>query len=343
LNIFFRYTFLLSAIIVVGLLSCKKEFSCEHCDTGNVITPPASNNQPPVAIAFYDSLNNQPPGSEFVSAKFSTDADGTIVSYQWRQVAGPATCSIAEPTNFETVISSQVQGVYQIELTVTDNGGQSGKDTVAIPITVGASSALVTANAGPDQTITLPLDSTYLDGSGSTPDGFTTPASTFIWNCIRGPRQYVLNLFNLTPALNLTTVSANGLVPGVYLYELRVTTPAGASDVDTVQITVINDPQLRNTVTYHDLEWTEGDIYGLGLLSTFISSSIKPDIFTQSGGIKPIEISLKASSSTPFTVVPFNSNSPFTWDAFPYSAWIMTIPNNPSLVGKRADLRVRFL
>lgn len=306
--------------------------------------PTPTGNQPPVAVAFYDSLNNQPPGSKFVSAKFSTDPDGRIVSYLWRKIAGPVPCVITQPTDFETVITNLVQGVYQIELTVTDNGGLSGKDTVIIAVNIAVSSATVIADAGPDQTITLPLDSTYLDGSGSLPNGFTisTP-SIFTWNCIRGPRQYVLNLSNLPPALNQTTVSANGLVPGIYFYELRVTIPGGLSDVDTVQVTVINDPQLKNSVTYHDLVWTEGDVYGLGQLSTFISSSIKPDIFTISGAIKPIEISLKGAPGSPFTIVPFKTNNTYTWDAQPYIAWIMTVPNNPLLLGKKADLRVRFL
>jgi hypothetical protein len=279
-----------------------------------------------------------------VSAKFSTDPDGRIVSYLWRKIAGPAPCLITQPTNFETVITNLVQGVYQFELTVTDTGGLNGKDTVSIAVSIAVAGPTVVANAGPDQTITLPLDSTYLDGSNSFPSGFNvSTSSTFTWKCIRGPRQQVLNVSNLTPALNQTTVFVNGLVPGVYLYELKVTIPSGLSDADTIQVTVINDPQLKNSVTYHDLVWTEKDISGTGQLTTVISSSVKPDIFTASGGVKPIEISLKDAATSPFTLVPFRTNNIYTWDARPYTAWIMTVPNNRSLVGKKADLRVRFL
>jgi hypothetical protein len=99
---------------------------------------------------------------------------------------------------------------------------------------------------------------------------------------------------------------------------------------------------LKNSVTYHDLAWTEKDLSGTGQLTTFISSSVKPDIFTPLGGVKPIEISLKSAAASPFTVVPFRTSNTYTWDARPYTAWIMTFPNNPSLVGKKADLRVRF-
>ena len=44
------------------------------------------------------------------------------------------------------------------------------------------------ADAGADQTITLPLDSTYLDGSRSSPSGFATPpGTTFRWTKVSGP------------------------------------------------------------------------------------------------------------------------------------------------------------
>jgi hypothetical protein len=134
------------------------------------------------------------------------------------------------------------------------------------------------------------------------------------------------------------------MIPGVYVFTLRIISAAGSSNTDTVKVTVLDDPQNRNTVTYHNLEWTEGDPFSLAQLTTFISSSTRPDIFTASGSIKPIEISLKLDPSTSFIVVPFRSiRGGYTWDASPYLAWIYTVPNNPLLVGRRSDLRVRFL
>ena len=336
---------LFTYLAIVILLSCSKEHSCENCGSATTVpVPTPAGNKPPVAIAFYDSLNNQPAGSELVTAKYSTDPDGTIVSYQWKSIGGPGTATIIAPTNYETVISNLITGVYLFELTVTDNGGLSAKDTVTIAVTIPVSSATVIANAGPDQTITLPLDSTYLDGSRSKPNGaIASTNTTFIWNCIKGPRQYVLNLFGLPGGLDRTTVSTNGLRPGTYWFELRVTVPGVASDVDTVVITVVDDPRLKNTVTYHDLAWTEGDPAARGQLTTFIATAVKPDLFTPTATVKPIEISLRPDAASSFVVIPFKSNTPFTWDAALYNAWIMTVPNNRSLLGKTSDLRVRFL
>ena len=329
------------------MLSCKKEYSCEKCaDPSNTIITPPPGNKPPIAVALYDSLNNQPAGSKFVTAKHSTDPDGRIVSYQWRKVKGPASGVIVDPTKFETVITNLVLGTYEIELTVTDNGGLSAKDTVAITVIIPLTNPAMFADAGPDQTITLPLDSTYLDGRLITLNGFN-PARpvNFYWAMISGP---------VLPPLTPPSISAGGLartlsvskkmVPGVYLFTFRMTSPSGSSNIDTMKVTVLDDPLNRNTVTYHDLEWAEGDPNTpVAQVTTFISSSLRPDIFTASGNIKPIEVSLKPDVASPFMTVPFRSNNGYTWDASPYVARIMTVPGNPALVGKKADLRVRFL
>jgi hypothetical protein len=110
-----------------------------------------------------------------------------------------------------------------------------------------------------------------------------------------------------------------------------------------MKVTVLDDPQNRNTVTYHELEWTEGDPSGLGPRTTFIATSLRPDIFTASRDIKPIEIFLKADATSPFIEVPFKSNTGYTWEASPYIAWITTVPNSPQLLGKKSDLRLKFL
>jgi len=72
-----------------------------------------------------------------------TDANGTIASYQWSQLSGPSTGSIASPAAATTAINSLVQGTYQFQLQVTDNQGATGKDTVQV--TVNAAGALLPA------------------------------------------------------------------------------------------------------------------------------------------------------------------------------------------------------
>lgn len=89
-----------------------------------------------------------------------TDADGTIASYQWRKISGPAGGTITSPTAAVTTVTALVAGVYIYELMVTDNQGATGTDTVQI--TVIAGNVKPKANAGPDQIITLPSTSLKL-------------------------------------------------------------------------------------------------------------------------------------------------------------------------------------
>ena len=115
-----------------------------------------------------------------------------------------------------------VQGVYQFELKVTDNNGATGKDTMQV--TVNAANIPPTANAGTDQTITLPTNTVSLNGSGTDADG---SISAYNWTKISGPSAGTIT--NTTSA----ATSVTGLVQGVYQFELKVTDNNGATGLDT--------------------------------------------------------------------------------------------------------------
>ena len=85
------------------------------------------------------------------------------------------------------------------------------------------------ANAGPDQTIVLPVDSVSLSGTATDSDG---TVAKYIWTKISGPIEYTI-----VAGSSLNT-AVNDLLQGVYKFELKVTDNAGATSVDTVQITV---------------------------------------------------------------------------------------------------------
>ncbi|HWA32372.1 MAG TPA: peptidoglycan-binding protein [Candidatus Paceibacterota bacterium] len=85
-----------------------------------------------------------------------------------------------------------------------------------------------TADAGPDQTITLPTDSVTLDGSGSSdPDG---TIASYVWTEVSGP--------STVDPDDVVGPDAGGLVEGTYVFELTVTDNDGATGTDTVSITV---------------------------------------------------------------------------------------------------------
>src|SRR6185312_7396837 len=156
------------------------------------------------------------------------DSDGTIVSYSWTQISGPSNYTIADANSPTTSVNSLVQGIYQFQLQVVDNDGAIGTDIVQVTVN-GAVNIPPVADAGSDQTITLPINSVTLSGSGTDADGSIT---NYNWTQISGPSS--ISIANsISPDIPLT-----GLIEGVYNFQLEVTDNDGATGADIIQVTV---------------------------------------------------------------------------------------------------------
>ena len=95
------------------------------------VTVNAAANIPPVANAGSDNTVTLPTNSLTVSGSGS-DADGTVVGYQWTKISGPSSYTIVDPISAVTNITGLVQGVYQFQLKVTDNTGATGTDIMQV-------------------------------------------------------------------------------------------------------------------------------------------------------------------------------------------------------------------
>jgi hypothetical protein len=207
-------------IVLLVHFSCKKDLSCENC----VI------NHPPIANAGTDQKITLPKDSILLDGSASTDPDGTIVSYKWTKISGPASSTIAQVDSSKILVKNLVMGVYKFELSVTDNGALLAKDTVLVIVDDPAVNQPPVANAAMDQTIILPTDTVLLNGTLSfDPDGTIT---SYKWTKISGPTSPNI----LKPDSSKTTVKA--LTTGVYQFELKVTDNGGLSAKDTMQVTV---------------------------------------------------------------------------------------------------------
>ncbi|MEO7483222.1 MAG: hypothetical protein ABIT81_05645, partial [Ferruginibacter sp.] len=193
-------------IVLTGVLlflSCQKELSCENC---------SGNNKPPIAIVGSDQIISLPTDSITVDGTASYDPDGTIVSYKWTKISGPASANIIKIDSSKTPVKSLIMGIYKFELTVKDNGGLSAKDTMMVIVNDPAVNQPPIANAGADQTITLPIDSVLLNGNLSfDPDGTIV---SYQWAKISGPAAY--NISNPTSV----QIKVDQLVQGNYQFEL---------------------------------------------------------------------------------------------------------------------------
>jgi ribosomal protein L14 len=185
-------------------------------------------NQPPVANAGNNIVLTLPLNSTTLNGGSSTDADGTIVSYTWARVSGPATFTLANANAAATGLTGLVQGTYTFRLTVTDNDGATATDDIIVTVNPAANQSPV-ANAGSDITITLPINATILTGSGYDPDG---TIASYAWTRVSGPATYTL------VNANAASTGLNGLVQGVYVFRLTVTDNSGATATDNVTVTV---------------------------------------------------------------------------------------------------------
>ncbi len=218
----FLLLLLSSLAVVVVFISCRKKNSCEGC---------ADNNQPPIAKAGFDQVITLPIDSISLDGSLSSDPDGTISSFQWIKLSGPASFTINNATVARTVVKNLAVGAYLFELKVTDNGGLSATDTMKVIVNDPAQpNRPPVANAGPDQTIVLPVNFVTLDGSGSTdPDN---NIASYTWTKISGPSS-----FNISNA-NAVQTQVTNLVQGVYQFELKVTDAGSLAANDTMTISV---------------------------------------------------------------------------------------------------------
>lgn len=167
-----------------------------------------------------------------------TDPDGTIVSYAWAQISG-TTATIANPSSATTGISGMTTaGVRIFRLIVTDNGGATGSSDVTITVNP-AGTPPPTVSAGPDQTITMPVNQVTLNGTA-------TNAVSYRWNYVSGPFTGTIN-----PQTALTTTILFNYMPGfpltaeTFVFSLTATNSQGVTAKDSVTITVNPAPVVK--------------------------------------------------------------------------------------------------
>ncbi|HSB91560.1 MAG TPA: T9SS type A sorting domain-containing protein, partial [Flavitalea sp.] len=183
-------------------------------------------NKLPIAVTNNDTLVHSASATLPLVGTLSSDPDGTIFRYQWRQVAGPSTIKPSNSTTATaTAAGMKLPGVYKFELKVTDNRASFSVDTISITVNTPP-----VASAGPDQVLNLPLNSTTLNGSTST-DANGTIVS-YAWTKTSGPTALTM----ATPLAANTTIS--GLTRGIYKFRLTVKDNQGAMKYDDVIIYV---------------------------------------------------------------------------------------------------------
>jgi len=162
----------------------------------------------------------------------STDPDGTIASYAWVQTAGPAVTLTGANTATPSFTAPTGPATLTFQLTVTDNNGATGTDSVTVNVNAG--NIAPTANAGADQTVDSGA-TVNLNGTGSNdPDG---TIASYAWVQTAGPAVTLTGANTATPSFTAPTG------PASLTFELTVTDNDGATGTDSVTINV-NPPPM---------------------------------------------------------------------------------------------------
>lgn len=189
----------------------------------------------PVAKASGNTAVSIATGATSLSATASTDADGKLVRYVWKQLSGPSTAIIVSSKQATTNVTGlTMAGTYLFQLTVVDNRANWSRDTISIAVSNIIPNSPPIADAGADISLSLPTSLTTLDGTASSdPDG---SIATSTWVQVSGPSAATI----ARPASLATEVS--DLVEGTYQFRLTVTDNAGASSSSLVTVTVLPIP-----------------------------------------------------------------------------------------------------
>ncbi|HWB59083.1 MAG TPA: glycoside hydrolase family 3 N-terminal domain-containing protein, partial [Chthoniobacteraceae bacterium] len=135
-------------------------------------------NVPPVADAGANQEILLPADSASLDGSKSQASEGTITSYKWAQVSGPATATIADASSAKTAVSGLKIGDYKFRLTIADKSG-TATDDVEISVKTPAK-----------------VDFQLLKPAAGTLET-TTRKPTFTWDACPGATKYELYL-NIT-------------------------------------------------------------------------------------------------------------------------------------------------
>ena len=162
--------------------------------------------------------------STSVSAVGTATSGQTITAYAWAVSSGTGT--FGSPTSASTTVTGLSSGANVLRCTVTQTDGQTAYKEVTITVNFPAP----TANAGTDQTITLPTSSANLSGSGTVASGQT---ASYLWTKVSGSgTQTITGNTTLIPTVSGMTSA------GDYVFQLKVTQTDNQFATSTVTIHV---------------------------------------------------------------------------------------------------------
>lgn len=211
------------------------QYSRPNIVNPGTLAPPVPIASIPTAVAGNSqviTLSTGSTGSAVIDGSSSSDAGGSIISYQWGKLSGPSGDQVINPSQARTTVNFNTSGNYTYQLIVTDNQGNTSASRVLIqvnpaPLPV---ASIPSAIVGNDQIVTLPLNTFILDGSSSKDIGGTI--TSYSWTKLSGPAgDAISNSDQSKTAVTVTNA-------GYYTYQLYITDNQGNISYRRLNITV---------------------------------------------------------------------------------------------------------
>jgi RHS repeat-associated protein len=205
-------------------------------------TPNGNRGVPPTGslVLAPNSFANQPVGSTQTLNVTATDASGLALA------ALPVSLIVTGANARELTGTTDAAGKVSFSYTGTNSGGDILQATAAIGSTTAYSNVVgidrgtnhaPTANAGPDQTITLPANIVTLTGTATDDGSPTNGTLTYTWQQISGPTVPMSNPNGLANTITFATA-------GSYVFRL-VINDGQLTATDDVTVLVNPDPNAN--------------------------------------------------------------------------------------------------
>ena len=190
---------------------------------------------PPAVSAGGNQTIIAPANSVTLSAIATKGSGGPIVSTTWSELSGPNTANLLSPGSISSTASNLIAGTYQFQVLVRDSVGSTANSTTMVVV-----QPLIPpkVNAGGNQTIFLPANSTTLTGT-ATPGSGGSFVST-LWAQRSGPNNASIS------SPNSLSTQVGGLVTGSYVFTLDDIDSVGEDASDSAIVTV--NPAVGHTI-----------------------------------------------------------------------------------------------
>jgi len=181
-------------------------------------------NATPLAKAGLDGIITLPTNSFTLRGNLSSDPDGSITSFAWTKIGGPASYLIVSPTSSITSVKNLVAGIYTFRLTVKDNRGGIAYDDVKVTVSTATTAApsAVKEEEAISATSSLKLIPTLVKNSLQVQISSEATGSTSIRvHDMNGKQLKAVQMYKDVPTIQ-TIIQTSELTPGMYQVEVRI-------------------------------------------------------------------------------------------------------------------------